>query len=84
MEELDMRHREPFASGRHLAAARTLAGLKQIELAELAGLHVNSLKRLEGLEKLGSGWAVERVYQALLAQGIGCQTRPIPGVFVVS
>ena len=41
-------HSKPsIANGRHLAAARTLAELKQTELAVLAGLHVNSLKRLE-------------------------------------
>jgi hypothetical protein len=34
-----------FANGRHLTAARAMAGLKQTELAAMAGLHVNSVKR---------------------------------------
>jgi transcriptional regulator with XRE-family HTH domain len=36
-----------FASGRHLAAARAFAGLTQLELAQLAGVHVNGIKGLE-------------------------------------
>ena len=36
-----MSYRPSFLSGPHLAAARTMAGLKQIELAQLAGMHVN-------------------------------------------
>jgi len=42
-----------FASGRHLAAARTMAGLTRRELAVMAGLHVNSLKRLEQMTEIG-------------------------------
>ena len=79
-----MRHQYTFASGRHVAAARAMAGLKQIELAELAGLHVNSLKRLEAMKRIGHGLAVDRVHQALLAKGIMCQTRPTPSIYMVT
>jgi hypothetical protein len=39
-----------------------MAGLKQVELAKLAGLHVNSLKRLERMKVItgsehSAGWA---------------------------
>ena len=78
-----MRHQTSFASGRHLAAARTLAGLKQTELAMLAGLHVNSLKRLEAMDRIGGGWAVSKIHDALLGKGIMCQTWPTPSVRVM-
>jgi transcriptional regulator with XRE-family HTH domain len=33
-----------------LAAARIMAGLTQLQLAQLAGVHVNGIKRLERME----------------------------------
>ena len=75
-------YQSPFADGRHLAAARVMAGLKQIELADLAGLHVNSLKRLEAMDSICGGWAVNKIHDALLRQGIVCQTRPTPSVYM--
>ena len=41
-----------FKNGRHVAAARTMAGLTQVELAQLAGVHVNGIKRLERMDAL--------------------------------
>ncbi len=41
-----------FKDGRYVKAARALAGLKQSELATLAGLYVNSIKQLEGLSRI--------------------------------
>ncbi len=41
-----------FANGRRVAAARTMAGLTQVQLAELAGVHVNGIKRLERMNDL--------------------------------
>lgn len=76
-----MRHRSSFANGRHLAAARTLAGLKQTELAELAGLHVNSLKRLERMAHIhGSDHAAKRIEDSLRAKGIIAATWPTPNL----
>ena len=72
-----------IASGRHLAAARTLAGLKQTELAVLAGLHVNSLKRLEHMGAIPKGWAIEKVEAALKSKGVICQLRPSPSIWLL-
>ena len=66
-----------IANGRHLAAARTLAGLKQTELAQLAGLHVNSLKRLERMKSIaGSEHACQRLQAALFGQGVQVMVKP--------
>ena len=74
-----MGHQTSFASGRHLAAARAMAGLKQIELAELSGLHVNSVKRLERMKSiLGSEHAAQRINEALRRKGIIAETWPMP------
>jgi transcriptional regulator with XRE-family HTH domain len=76
-----MPYRASFASGRHVAAARALAGLTQNELASLAGLHVNSLKRIEQmLDIRGSCHAVERIGGALRARGILAERWPTPYV----
>ena len=72
-----MRHQTSFANGRHLAAARAMAGLKQIELAELAGLHVNSLKRLEAMKAIsGNHHSTERLESALAARGVTVGRQP--------
>ncbi|MDE2446486.1 MAG: helix-turn-helix domain-containing protein [Alphaproteobacteria bacterium] len=73
-----------FKSGRHVAAARTMAGLKQTELAELAGLHVNSVKRLEAMGSvLGSEHACNLIGQVLLAKGIISETLPMASIRLV-
>ena len=73
-----MRYRSPFKDGRHLKAARAMAGLKQTELATLAGLHVNSLKRLErALSFQSSDYAVKRIAEALRAKGIIAEAWPL-------
>lgn len=73
-----MRLQASFASGRHLAAARAMAGLKQIELAELTGLHVNSLIRLEAMEAIsGNHYSTERLESALAARGVTLGRQPI-------
>ena len=59
-----------FASGRHLAAARTLAGITQRELAERSGLHQNSVKFHEKKPSLVEGHAPERFAEALAKLGI--------------
>jgi transcriptional regulator with XRE-family HTH domain len=54
-----------FANGRHVAAARTKAGLTQAQLAELASVHVNGIKRLERMDCRLGGMTAERVAEAL-------------------
>jgi hypothetical protein len=76
-----MPYRPSFASGRHLAAARAFAGLTQRQLALLAGLHVNSLKRLEQMPEIsGSCHATERIGAARQARGILAERWPTPYV----
>ena len=72
-----MIHRSLLATGRHLAAARTLAGLTQVELATLAKLHPNSVKRLEAMQSLnGSPHALRLIGDVLEKQGIIAQNWP--------
>ena len=76
-----MNYRPSFSGGTHLAAARTMAGLKQTELAQLAGIHVNSIKRLEAMNRIdGSVFAVARIGAALRARGIIAERWPTPYV----
>ena len=76
-----MTHRQSFKSGCHLKAARAFAGMKQSELAALAGLHVNSIKRLEGLTRIPfRDHAAECAGRALLAKGIIADVLPVAHV----
>ena len=76
-----MRHQTFFKTGRHIAASRAMAGLKQTELATLAGLHVNSLKRLEAMKGIaGSEHAANRIGEALKLKGIVSENWPIPSI----
>ena len=79
-----MRHQPFFKTGRHIAASRAMAGLKQTELAALAGLHVNSLKRLEAMKGVaGSEHAANRVGEALKIKGVVAQSWPLPAIHVI-
>ena len=79
-----MQHQTFFKTGRHIAASRAMAGLKQTELATLAGLHVNSLKRLEAMKGIaGSEHAANRIGEALKAKGIIAQAWPVPAIHVI-
>jgi transcriptional regulator with XRE-family HTH domain len=69
-----------FANGRHLAAARAFAGLTQLELAQLAGVHVNGIKRLERMNTGLGGMTAERVAEALHRCGIVIDRWPTPFV----
>jgi transcriptional regulator with XRE-family HTH domain len=75
-----MQHRSNFASGRHIIAARTLAGLSQEQLAGLADLHRNSLQRLESKASFKGGWALERIETALRLKGVIVQRLPMPSI----
>lgn len=69
-----------FKNGRHVAAARTMAGLTQVQLAELAGVHVNGIKRLERMDDRLGGMTVQRIGEALQKRGILADAWPTPFV----
>lgn len=74
-------YRASFDNGRHLAAARVMAGLSQKELAALAGIHVNNIKRLEIMEQIsGSAHSIECIGKALAEKGIMAERWPMPYV----
>ena len=72
--------RGDFASGRHLAAARAFAGLTQLELANLAGVHVNGIKRRERMNSGLAGMTANRVAEAPQRRGILVDRWPTPFV----
>jgi transcriptional regulator with XRE-family HTH domain len=69
-----------FKNGRHVAAARAMAGLTQVQLAELAGVHVNGIKRLERMEDRLGGMTVQRIADALQKRGVLADAWPTPFV----
>ena len=72
---------QPFISGRHLRACRTLAGLSQIELATRANLTPRTLRDYEGRGALPpDGFALRGFALAIEAAGVtvtpsGCELR---------
>ena len=67
-------------TGRQLAAARVLAGITQEQLAEQAGLHVNSVRYMERQPRITTGHSSELVAEALAAGGVIFFTLPTCGV----
>jgi transcriptional regulator with XRE-family HTH domain len=69
-------------SGRQIAAARTLLGMGQSELAVAARISVPTLRRMESSEGEASGYTnnVEAVRRALEAAGIEFTNGGEPGV----
>ncbi len=63
-------------NGAQLSAARALAGLTQTELAELAGLHPNSIRYLERQQHITTRHSSDCVKSALLDQGVACFAEP--------
>jgi transcriptional regulator with XRE-family HTH domain len=57
-------------SGRHLKAARVLAGLTQKQLANEASLHLNSVKGWERHRDPIGGYAVDRMTETLKRRGV--------------
>jgi DNA-binding transcriptional regulator YiaG len=66
-----------FVTGRHLRAARILARLSQADLARAAGVHRNCVKYWESDSRKGSpsGWAVDRLRDALAEHGVRAEIR---------
>jgi transcriptional regulator with XRE-family HTH domain len=72
-----------LTTGNQLRAARALAGLDQRELAQRAGVNINTISAMEkrGTQVLTSGLdIVTRVAAALEAVGIEFQNHGEPGV----
>ena len=69
-----------FANGRHVAAARIMAGLTQVQLTQLAGVHVNGIKRLERMNSGLGGTTAQLVAEALQKRGILVDRWPTPFV----
>jgi transcriptional regulator with XRE-family HTH domain len=69
-------------TGRQIAAARTLVGLSQTELATAAKISAPTLRRMESSEGEASGYAnnVDAVRRALEAAGIEFTNGNRPGV----
>lgn len=65
-----------FWTGRHLQAARKMAGLTQLELAGLAGCHVNSCKYWERQDGALTGGVVGKFHDALADIGINAHVEP--------
>jgi transcriptional regulator with XRE-family HTH domain len=69
--EIDCLH-----DGRHLRAARILAGLTQQELAEAAGINVNAVRYWEVEDRSSEPWgyAIDKLVVALRRHGIEVAT----------
>ncbi|MEN3239020.1 helix-turn-helix transcriptional regulator [Methylobacterium ajmalii] len=72
-----------LTTGNQLKAARALAGVEQIALAEASGLSVGTIRNMEarGSETLKSGLAtITAVQRALEAAGVEFLNGDAPGV----
>lgn len=72
-----------LTTGNQLRAARALAGVEQLALAEKAGVHVNTIRKVEakGASEITSAAdVVRRIQQALEKEGIEFLNHGEPGV----
>jgi transcriptional regulator with XRE-family HTH domain len=72
-----------LTTGNQLKAARALAGLDQIQLADLAGLNVNTIRNMEGANAgpiAGRSANVQTVQRVLESAGIEFLNHGQPGV----
>jgi hypothetical protein len=67
-------------SGRQVMAARALADLTQEALAEMAGLHVNSVRYVERQPLITTGHSAKRVAEAFASVGVFFVNHPDCGV----
>ncbi len=67
-----MAFEEPVIVPRQIRAARALLGIGQLELAELAGIGVATLRRIEGApdEITGNAKTIAQIQAALEAAGV--------------
>jgi len=74
-------NRTNLRTGRQLKAARALAGIKQVELAKAAGLHVNSIRYMERKDRItNTPSIIKRVVVALERFDVVLVSDPTPGV----
>lgn len=72
---------QKLRSGRQFKAARALAGLRQVELSKLSGVGINTIRRMEGQNRITASRAkVEPLERVLEAAGIEIFVEPHPGV----
>ena len=70
-----------LTAGPQLRAARAMAGLDRHELAALAGITAQTIKRLESMDRIRSTTTtVESLQRALEAQGVVFTNGDEPGV----
>jgi len=68
-------------TGNQMRAARALAGVTQQDVADAAGVHVNSIRYWESKKSMDrSGYAIGRVENALRNFGVEFTFHPAPGV----
>ncbi len=72
---------QKLRSGRQLRAARELARLRHVELSKLSGVGVNTIRRMEGQNRIiASRLKVEPLERVLEAAGIEIFVEPHLGV----
>lgn len=72
--------------GNQLRAARSLVGMDQVELAQLAGVNINTIRNMEGSGAApiaGRAQNVQAVQRALEARGVEFLNHGQPGVRLV-
>jgi DNA-binding transcriptional regulator YiaG len=76
MEEMTGADIDRLHDGRHLRAARILAGLTQQELAEAAAINVNAVRYWEADDRSSEPWgyAIDRLVAALRQHGVEVAT----------
>ncbi len=72
-----------LTTGNQLRAARALAGIEQVALAEKSDVHVNTIRKIEGkgaAEITSAADVVRRIQHALEGLGIEFLNHGAPGV----
>jgi len=84
MDSMHLTHNKNPITGRQIAAARTLAGLGQDELARRAKISLSTLRRIEASIGAAAGFThnVNAVIAALEAEGIEFATGSRLGVLI--
>jgi transcriptional regulator with XRE-family HTH domain len=72
MEDMTRADIDRLRDGRHLRAARILAGLTQQQLAKAAGINVNAVRYWEADDRSSEPWgyAIEKLVTALRQHGV--------------
>jgi transcriptional regulator with XRE-family HTH domain len=76
MEDMTGADMDCLRDGRHLRAARILAGLTQQQLANAAGINVNAVRYWEAEDRPSEPWgyAIEKLVTALRQHGVEVAT----------